>query len=65
MDWLLYENILMHNWISVLEGGYRPKADSRIISNEKARISAGPAHHERSGVNLTPLVAPLVAVSCA
>ena len=27
MGWLLYENILMRNWISVLEGGYRPKAD--------------------------------------
>ena len=24
MDWLLCENILMHNWNSVLEGGCRP-----------------------------------------
>lgn len=27
MDWLLCEDILMRNWISVLEGGYRPEAD--------------------------------------
>lgn len=31
MDWLLCEDILMRNWISVLEGGYRPEADSRVI----------------------------------
>lgn len=29
MDWLLCEGILMRNWISVLEGGYRPEADIR------------------------------------
>lgn len=41
MDWLLCEDILMRNWISVLEGGYRPKADI-------SRASLPGKHHGRN-----------------
>lgn len=49
MDWLLCEDILMRNWISVLEGGYRPKAVVECLQEDWLVHIEGVDGHERPG----------------
>ena len=53
MGWLLYENILMRNWISVLEGGYRPEADIERLSYAGLpdAVPVGPRPRSEVGLN--------------